>query len=63
MGFEGPFKTTESKQKQQTGEKLTHKAPHGFGDDADLQALIEAWPTLSASTKAAITDLIEGSKR
>ena len=59
VGVEGPLQTTESKQKQHSSKKLTHKAPHGFDGDADLEALIDAWPTLPASTKAAITELIE----
>ena len=63
MGVEGPLQTTESKQKQQSGQNLTHKAPHGFDGDADLEALIEAWPTLPASTKATIAELIEDPKR
>ena len=63
MGVEGPRHSTESKQKQHLSKKLTHKAPHGFYDDADLEALIKAWPTLPASTKAAILKLIEDSNR
>ena len=63
MGVEGPRHSTGSKQKQHSSKKLTHKAPHGFDDDADLEALIEAWPTLPASTKATIAELIEDPKR
>ena len=63
MGVEGPRKTTESKQKQQSGEKLTHKAPHEV--DSGSNARTESVVLLDPKTAElmAIWDLLNDDQR
>ena len=42
-----------------TAVKKSADSPQNGRELADLQALIEAWPTLPASTKSAILKLID----
>ena len=64
MGVEGPRHSTESKQKQQFGQNLTHKAPHGLSTGGIVEAdktaeLMAIWVQLSESERDALLAMVQ----
>jgi hypothetical protein len=61
VGDTGFEPTPESLEKVDSAAARSHFVAHGGEIDADLQAVIDAWPTLPENVRADILAMVEGS--